>query len=88
MYAIRSYYVLIATAGHGTFFYDGSHLEEWGGSTSTLLSEEKVFCAALLGQDVIAFGTIQKGLVITDLAGNILQEISRDEGLQNNTILY
>jgi ligand-binding sensor domain-containing protein/DNA-binding CsgD family transcriptional regulator len=79
--------ILIATAGDGVFLYDGSGLETWEEKISERLSEEKIFCVARVGQESIAFGTIQNGLVITDLRGKIIQAINQDQGLQNNTVL-
>jgi ligand-binding sensor domain-containing protein/DNA-binding CsgD family transcriptional regulator len=79
--------LLIATAGYGIYEYDGGKLEVWGGKTSDLLSSRRVYCTALIGDSSIAFGTIQDGLYITDLQGNIYQSINREHGLQNNTVL-
>lgn len=79
--------LLIGTPGDGVFIYDGSKLEIWAREISDRLSEDKFFCSAMIGQEHLAFGTIQNGLIITDLRGNIIQTINREQGLQNNTIL-
>ena len=80
-------HLLMATSGDGIFRYDGGRLETWAPETSRLLGEYKVFCMEPAGEDAIAFGTIQNGLVITDLEGKVIQSINREQGLQNNTVL-
>lgn len=79
--------LLMATAGSGIFLYDGSKLEMWAPELSKLLSELKVFSILPIDPGLIAFGTIQGGLIISDMKGKILQSINRDQGLQNNTVL-
>ncbi|MFU8842804.1 MAG: triple tyrosine motif-containing protein [Bacteroidales bacterium] len=79
--------ILIATAGDGIFRYDGITLQNWVNPASDLLKEVQVFCAMPVNENTYAFGSIQDGLIICDTAGNIIQHINIDKGLQNNTIL-
>jgi DNA-binding CsgD family transcriptional regulator len=79
--------ILIATAGEGIYCYDGSTLKEWINPAADLLKEIQVFCAMLIDKNTFGFGSIQDGLIISDTAGNIIQHINIDKGLQNSTVL-
>lgn len=56
-------------------------------SLSDLLQQAKVFSFTQLGEQYLAFGTVLKGLIITDLEGKIIHQINRFKGLPGNTIL-
>lgn len=56
-------------------------------SLSNLLQQAKVFCFTALGDEYLAFGTVLKGLIITDKKGRIIHQINRFKGLPGNTIL-
>ncbi len=79
--------ILIATAEQGIFVYDGNSLEAWDNPASQLLQQKQVYVGTVLSPDVYAFGTIQDGLIICDVHGNLLQHINVEKGLQNNTVL-
>ncbi len=79
--------ILLATSGTGVYAYDGKDLTPWATATSGILARSKIYCAMPLGDKYYAFGTIQNGLIITDLTGNIIQFMDREQGLQNNTVL-
>ncbi|MDZ7743162.1 MAG: triple tyrosine motif-containing protein [Bacteroidota bacterium] len=79
--------LLIATANSGCFLYNGSQLEEWNESLCEILRQNQIFSVSKIGDSSIAFGTIQKGLIISDFSGNIKLWINRNNGLQNNTVL-
>ena len=79
--------VLIGTANHGVFIYDGETLEPWEGAGNQFLKDNQIFSAAKFQDAYYAFGTIQDGLLITDERGKIIQHVNKKKGLQNNTIL-
>ncbi len=79
--------LLIATSEEGIYLYDGTTLKPWNNQTANFLKQNQVYSAIRINKDVMAFGTIQNGLIICHNNGTVLQNISRDEGLQNNTIL-
>ncbi len=79
--------LMIATASNGIFLYDGNTLTEWKSQVNSLLKEEQIYSAIRLSETELAFGTIQNGLLISDLNGNPIQELTWKDGLQNNTIL-
>ncbi|MBE0637453.1 MAG: hypothetical protein IH598_02930 [Bacteroidales bacterium] len=79
--------ILIATADEGIFMWDNNSITEWATPVSERLKQFQVFCALPLDGATWAFGTIQNGVVICDTAGNLLQHININKGLQNNTVL-
>ncbi len=79
--------VLIGTANHGVFVYDGEQLTAWEGQGNEFLIENQIFSAKKFQEAYYAFGTIQNGVLITDEAGHIIQHINKKKGLQNNTVL-
>ncbi|WP_299578400.1 triple tyrosine motif-containing protein [uncultured Sunxiuqinia sp.] len=79
--------VLIGTANHGVYSYDGEKLTPWKGPANDFLLENQIFSATRFNEAYYAFGTIQGGLLITDESGQIIQHVNKKKGLQNNTIL-
>lgn len=79
--------LLIATADHGIFRYNGQNLVPWTNQASRVLIEKQVFSAIAVNETTYAFGTIQDGLVICDTSGTIVQLLNMEKGLQNNTVL-
>jgi len=79
--------ILVCTPGRGLFIYDGRELVRWNVPASKMLIRDQVFSAARLHDDYFAMGTILNGLMIVDSEGNIIQQINKKKGLQDNTIL-
>jgi ligand-binding sensor domain-containing protein/DNA-binding CsgD family transcriptional regulator len=79
--------LLIGSLTRGVFIYDGKKLSEWKVPVNDYLKKNQIFSALLIQNQYYAFGTIQDGLVIVDTHGEIVQQINRKKGLQNNTVL-
>lgn len=79
--------ILVCTSGRGLFIYNGRQLEKWKVPASTILIHDQVFSAVTLHENYYAIGTILNGLMIIDSKGNIVQQVNKQKGLQNNTIL-
>lgn len=79
--------LLIATLNDGIFLYNGKTLQAWGSPINDFLKKNQIFCASTIQDKYYVVGTIQNGVVVIDKAGNIIQHIYRNNGLQNNTIL-
>lgn len=79
--------LLISTSGDGIFHYERYSLTEWKNEAADLLMQKQVFCGKALNNNMLAFGTIQDGVVICDNEGNLIQHININTGLQNNTVL-
>ncbi|ADY52726.1 Two component regulator three Y domain-containing protein [Pseudopedobacter saltans DSM 12145] len=79
--------ILIGTAKNGLFLYDGSKFEKWENKADDYLKTYQLNNGVKVFEDYYAFGTILKGVVILDKEGNVVQQIEKSNGLQNNTIL-
>lgn len=79
--------ILIATADEGLFYYENFTLNPWKTEASEYLKKNQVFSMLKLSDDILAFGTIQNGLLICTKEGRIIKMLSRENGLQNNTVL-
>ncbi len=79
--------LIIGTLNKGIFEYDGKKLTSWNTKVNQLLITNQLFSGIVLGEGNYAFGSIQDGIFISDSEGNIIQQINRIKGLQNNTIL-
>ena len=79
--------LLISTLTKGVFIYKEGKLDEWKVPVNEYLKKNQIFSAILLQDHFYAFGTIQDGILITNARGEIIQQINRKKGLQNNTVL-
>ncbi len=79
--------ILVCTPGRGLFIYDGRELVRWNVPASRMLMRDQIFSAVRLHDEYYAFGTILNGLMIVDSEGNVIQQINKKKGLQDNTIL-
>lgn len=79
--------LLVGTINHGLYVWDMDGFEPWHTPVSQLLERTNAFCAKLYGDDLIVFGTIQSGVVVSDKKGQIQMIIDKDKGLVNNTVL-
>jgi ligand-binding sensor domain-containing protein/DNA-binding CsgD family transcriptional regulator len=79
--------LLIGTSRSGIYEYKNGTLQKWNTPVNKLIEEFTLFCAIKIANGYFAFGTITNGILIADSEGNIIQQISKKEGLQNNTIL-
>ncbi len=77
---------LLGTARNGLFIYDGKQIKPWNNQANDFLKTYQLNNGVLLGK-YIAYGTILNGVVIIDTAGNVVQQINKSSGLQNNTVL-
>jgi ligand-binding sensor domain-containing protein/DNA-binding CsgD family transcriptional regulator len=80
-------HILIATDSKGIYEFDGLRLSPWNNPAGDFLKMNQVYSAISLCEKQYAFGTIQDGLLICDLDGNIIQQVNQSKGLQSNTVL-
>lgn len=78
--------LLIATAYNGLFFNDGQRTSHVDTKADAVLAANELFCAAVSPR-YFALGTIQKGIILIDIASGEPSFYSEDNGLQNNTVL-
>lgn len=79
--------MVIVTKNSGLYTYSSGNLNSWNNTLSQNLKTDNVFSFEQINSAHLAFGTIQKGLYITDLEGKIIHQINKQKGLPNNTIL-
>ncbi|MGL1887478.1 MAG: hypothetical protein OCD76_13265 [Reichenbachiella sp.] len=79
--------LLIITTNDGAFEYNGETLKSWETPSSSFIKRNQVYCALRIDENSIAFGTIQKGLLICTNEGVEILSIDKTQGLQKNTIL-
>ena len=78
---------LMGTAEKGIYLYDGEIFEEWNPSLSKIVIEKELNCGILTSGGLYYWGTISDGIFVTDTKGKILNHISSENTLQNNTVL-
>jgi len=79
---------LLFTQQQGVFVWNLTGLKPWNHKLSDFLSDNSFYCMAKdNAAERIYLGTIQQGLIVIDLQGNIIQTLNKGNGLQNNTIL-
>lgn len=79
--------ILIATITHGIYIWDMRTFRHWDVPAAEFLMNANVFCGTTYYDKGFVFGTIQSGIVVTDMNGNIKLVVNKDKGLHNNTVL-
>lgn len=78
--------LLVATAFNGLYTYADGLLLPLVSDISDFLCRNQLLCAAFNG-DCYAFGTVNRGAVITDFSTGESSYINTDTGMQNNMVL-
>ncbi|SDM72439.1 Y_Y_Y domain-containing protein [Daejeonella rubra] len=78
---------VIGTSNDGLFVFDGAGFKAWDIPASQFLKTNQLNNGVDLYGKYFAFGTILNGIVIIDKDGNVIQQINKSGGLQNNTVL-
>ncbi|MEM9545734.1 MAG: triple tyrosine motif-containing protein [Bacteroidota bacterium] len=79
--------LLIVTQNQGLYVYEESKLNSWSNDLSDFLIRDQAFSFTTINEEYFVFGTILNGIYITDTFGRIIQNINKQRGLPNNTIL-
>ncbi len=88
MLPFHDHQTLIATANHGLFLMSPTgSIKPFPTAADNSLKRYQINNGVKLFADQYAFGTIQNGVYILNKAGEIVQHISKNNGLQNNTVL-
>ncbi|HEV8283042.1 MAG TPA: triple tyrosine motif-containing protein [Chitinophagaceae bacterium] len=77
---------LIATLKDGLFIYDGKNLFPIKSPDLDQLSKKIIYRAIVVGNNRIALATSFDGCHIIDEKGKLIQSLTHQEGLQNNSI--
>ncbi|WP_432709608.1 triple tyrosine motif-containing protein [Pedobacter sp.] len=79
--------LLIGTRKNALYLYNGKTYTPFNTQASAFLKTYQLNNGARILDKYFAYGTILNGIVIIDENGNIVQQINKSSGLQNNTIL-
>jgi AraC family transcriptional regulator, chitin signaling transcriptional activator len=79
--------LVVVTKESGLFLYHDARLTPLNTPLSEMLKKAKVFSFNQTDPSHVAFGTVMKGLFISDPDGNIIHQINKYKGLLSNTIL-
>ncbi|MGI4020556.1 MAG: hypothetical protein ACRYFA_03550 [Janthinobacterium lividum] len=79
--------ILIGTAKNGLFIADSAGIKPWNTAASSFLKTFQINNGAIVLNHYYAYGTILNGIIVLDETGNIVQQINKASGLQNNTVL-
>lgn len=77
---------LIATDFSGVYLCDGKHISRFVTDADAFLRRNQLYSMAV-GEQHIAFGTVLRGVVVTDREGHNPLYIDRKQGVQNSTVL-
>ncbi len=77
---------LVGTSSKGVFLSDGKSWVPWENEADQQLREFKINNGVRVG-NLLAFGTIMKGIFIFDLEGKLAHHLHSGNSIQNNTIL-
>ena len=78
---------LIGTANDGLMFWDGQLLSPWNPEKTDYFKKNIINRGCLTADGKIVIGTILDGISVFDVAGNLLHQLNKENGLQNNTVL-
>ncbi len=79
--------LILVTKNDGLFRLRNQQLQRFAPTLSNELQSDKVFSFTTVGDSLLAYGTVLKGLFITDYKGDIIHAINKNKGIPNNTIL-
>lgn len=79
--------MILVTQNAGLFELNDGEFSPINSALSENLRRANVFSFETINDSYLAFGTILKGVYISDRGGNLLHHVTKNKGLQNNTIL-
>jgi hypothetical protein len=79
--------IMIVTKNLGLYSLSSGNLKKLDNALSDNLKSARVFSFENISGTYLAFGTVLKGLYITDLEGRLIHHIDKQKGLPNNTVL-
>jgi len=79
--------LIISSSSDGVFIYNGNSIKKWDADINNFLKKNQIYCSYKTLNGYFAFGTIQNGILLCTPDGYLVQHLSMNDGLQNNTIL-
>ena len=77
----------ITTLKYGIFIKSTTGITKLSSVNNSIFENQRIYCATLVSNDLIALGTSNSGVIVIDKKGDIIQHFSKVEGLQNNNVL-
>jgi ligand-binding sensor domain-containing protein/DNA-binding CsgD family transcriptional regulator len=78
---------IITTLKDGLFILNSTSIQQLPSANNRFFASERIYAATAVNNEWIALATSNSGVYIIDLKGNIVQNFSGKEGLQNNNVL-
>ena len=78
--------MLIVTSDNGLYVFHQGKLTPWQHPANALIEQNKLTSAAI-NDHHLALGTTQNGVILIDTSTDNVEVISKDDGLQNKTVL-
>jgi len=78
--------VLLVTRPHGLIWYDGDTLTVLETDGSDYLGDNDVYRGIAAGEDSMVFATLNGGILVTDMDGNMISVLSEKDGLPTNIV--
>ena len=81
--------ILIGTREENLFLYDGQQAKAFHTEADRLLTEGGIYQpGVVLPGGLYGLGTTSEGLIVIDSAGNLVEQVNSEAGLQDNTIFF
>lgn len=79
--------ILMGTRNNGLFLYKNGMLTPYAAPIKEILSQSSVSSGIALANNAYAIGTLKNGLFIIDKDGKVIQHLTKQKGLQSNSII-
>jgi ligand-binding sensor domain-containing protein/DNA-binding CsgD family transcriptional regulator len=80
--------LILLTQKSGLFSYNNNQLKPFVTKVDYLLKQSQISTGILLSDGYLGIGTRQSGLIVIDSAGNLIQHINKQMGLQNEYVTH
>ncbi len=78
---------IISTLKNGLYLFAESGISKLPSSSNQVFESNRIYASIAINADWLALATNNNGIYIIDHKGNIIQNFSKTEGLQNNNVL-
>lgn len=79
--------MVVTTLKHGLYIVSKNNCEKIVSAATASIEKARIYGATAINDKWIALGTSNSGVYIIDLRGQLIQQFSKAEGLQNNNVL-
>lgn len=78
---------IITTLRNGLYIMSDVQIAALPSANNQIFKNDRIYAAKSLGKDWLALATSNNGVYIVNVKGNIIQQFTTTEGLQNNNVL-